>query len=130
MAVVVDSSVILAVALNEPERSAIVDKTAGVELQAPELLLYEIGNALSAMVRRKRLAIDEALAALRQVDRIPIRLTAVELESALGIAFQHRLFAYDAYFLQCAKSNDACLMTLDRQMRRVGRTIGVEILEV
>lgn len=130
MIVIIDSSVVLAVALNEPERSGTLEKTVAAELLAPELLLYEVGNALSAMVRRKRLTIDEALAVLRQIGRIPMRLMPIELESALGIAFQHRLFAYDAYFLQCAKSNGACLMTLDRQMQRVGRTIGVEVLEL
>jgi predicted nucleic acid-binding protein len=127
---VVDSSVVLAVALNEPEREMILKGTAGAELLAPELLPYEIGNALSAMVRRKRLTSEEALAVLRQIDAIPIRLAAVKLEAALKIAFRHQMYAYDAYFLQCAKSYNASLITLDRQMQRISEKLGVTTLEL
>jgi predicted nucleic acid-binding protein len=129
MIVVVDSSVILAVALNEPQREAILESTSESDLLAPELLPYEIGNALSAMVRRKRLTSEEALTVIRQVDRIPIRLAAVRLEAALEIAFRHRIFAYDAYFLHCAQSNNASLITLDQPMQRIAGKIGVKVLE-
>lgn len=130
MAIVIDSSVVLAVALDEPERGTILAKTAAAELLAPELLPYEIGNALSAMVRRNRLSVNEALTVLHHVNRIPIRLTAVRLESALEIAFEQQLFAYDAYFLQCARSHAAPLITLDRQMQRVAKQLGLKVQEL
>ena len=38
----------LATALNKPEKKAIISLTAGHELIAPEILYFEIGNALSA----------------------------------------------------------------------------------
>jgi len=39
----------LAVALDEPEKKRIIDLTSGVDVIAPKILPYEIGNALSAI---------------------------------------------------------------------------------
>jgi predicted nucleic acid-binding protein len=45
MRAVVDTSALLAVVLNEPERANIIAATRGYDLHAPSLLPYEIGNA-------------------------------------------------------------------------------------
>ena len=55
MKIVADTNIFLAVALNEPEKKEIIALTVGHELIAPEILPFEIGNALSALVKRKRL---------------------------------------------------------------------------
>ena len=46
MKLVADTSVFLAVTLEEPERARIIELTAGTELLAPEVLPFEIGNAI------------------------------------------------------------------------------------
>lgn len=55
MNVLVDANIFLAVIMNEPEKKAIIRSTKQAELISPEILPYEIGNALSAMLKRKRI---------------------------------------------------------------------------
>jgi predicted nucleic acid-binding protein len=53
--IVVDASAIIAVILNEPEKSKIIDISDDSLLIAPSSIHWEIGNAISAMFKRKRL---------------------------------------------------------------------------
>jgi hypothetical protein len=50
--VVSDTNIFLAVALNQPEKENIILLTSDTDAVAPEILPYEIGNALSAMIKR------------------------------------------------------------------------------
>jgi hypothetical protein len=61
MDIISDTNIFLAVALNEPEKEKIVQLTAETDAIAPEILPYEIGNALSAMIKRRQITPDEAL---------------------------------------------------------------------
>lgn len=130
MNVVADTSAFLAVVLHEPEREALIQAVAGHELIAPEVLPYEIGNALSAMLKRQRLSGDEALQAWEMVSTIPVTLKSVEIYSALQIAAEDKIYAYDAYFLECAKRYRAPLLTLDSGLRRVAVSQSVNLLEL
>ena len=49
MLLVVDTSVLLAVVLNEPSKAELVRLTTGAGLIAPLSLHWEFGNALSSM---------------------------------------------------------------------------------
>jgi predicted nucleic acid-binding protein len=125
-----DTNIFLAVVLEEPEKREIVRITSSAELFAPEILPYEIGNALSAMVKRGRLDAAQAMAALDVVSRIPVRLSAVDIESALEIALNQNLYAYDAYFLENARRLDLPLLTLDRKMAEVAQILGLDIIMI
>jgi len=61
MKIVANTSTFLAVALREPEREWIAGAAAGHDLVAPEVLPFEIGNALTALVRRRALLLLETL---------------------------------------------------------------------
>lgn len=115
---------------HRPEKPDIVRLTtdAGV-ICAPEILPYEIGNALSAMCRRQKLTEDDAANALRITLRIPVRLMRVDVERALRTATDFGIYAYDAYFLECAKSHGGALITLDQQMKRIASQLGLRVLE-
>lgn len=63
MKIIADTNTFLAVVLNEPEKSEIIRLTTGYDLVAPLILPFEIGNALSAMLKRRRLNSDEVLSA-------------------------------------------------------------------
>jgi len=52
MKIVADTNTFIAVALNEPEKDMIIRLTEGYDLVAPEVLPFEIGNALTAMMKR------------------------------------------------------------------------------
>ena len=56
MKIAVDTNTLLAVAMNEPEKDWLIDVTRGYDLVAPAVLPYEIGNALSSLVRRDVIA--------------------------------------------------------------------------
>lgn len=129
MEIVVDTNIFLAVALNEPEKDCIIELTVDASAIAPEILPYEIGNALSAMVKRRKLSEAAALGAEKSASRIPVRLVEVDVQASLQIALQNRIYAYDAYFMQCARVFSHPLLTLDRRMKRVADQLGVKVLE-
>ena len=130
MAVVVDTSVILTVVLNEPRKATLIRLTTGADLIAPASLHWEIGNALSAMFKRHRLTREEGLQALVEYRKIPIRFLDVRLEDAVALAAQLDIYAYDAYFIACARSQAAALLTVDNGLSSAARTVGLTVLEV
>lgn len=129
MKIVADTNVFLAVALGEPERSFIIALTAGHELVAPQVLPFEIGNALIAMMRKGALESHEVLAGWDAVRAIAVDLRSIDLRSALSLAVRFGTYAYDAYFLECALSLRAPLLTLDRKMKRIARELSIPVLE-
>lgn len=129
MNIVSDTNIFLAVALNEPERSRIIQLTTGTDAMAPEILPYEIGNALSAMIKRKQITTTEALRTLKTASTIPVRLISIDIRAALKLAIKFNIYAYDAYFLQCAISLSCPLITLDRRMKQIANELKIETLE-
>ena len=129
MDIISDTNIFLAVVLNEPEKDAIIEMTSNASAISPEILPYEIGNALTAMVKRKKLSHTDALAALGMAQSISVRLVSVDIQKALEIALEHNIYAYDAYFLQCAKKLSCPLLTLDKHMRKVARILNIDVME-
>jgi predicted nucleic acid-binding protein len=129
MKIVADANTFLTVALNEPERAGIVEVTAGHELVAPEILPFEIGNALTAMMKRGALRPGDVASAWDATQAIPVDLRRVHIRAALGIAAKFGIYAYDAYFLECALTLRSPLLTLDKGMKRVARELSIEVLE-
>lgn len=129
MKVVADTNTFLAVALDEPEKPEIIRATLGHELLAPEVLPFEVGNALTAMMKKRVLEQDELPPAWDAIQQIPVELHRVDIRRALKIAGQHNIYAYDAYFLECAMTTRSPLLTLDRGLKAAAREVGVEILE-
>ncbi len=129
MNIISDTNIFLAVVLNEPEKDAIIEMTPNANAISPEILPYEIGNALTAMVKRKNLTHADALTALGMAESIPVRLVSVNIQKALEIALEHNIYAYDAYFLQCAKKLSLPLLTLDRRMKKVAHSLNIDVME-
>jgi predicted nucleic acid-binding protein len=130
MKIIADTNTFLAVTLNEPERDQIIKLTLGHDLIAPTILPFEIGNALSAMLKRNRLEPDELLSVWDATQQIPVDLRSINIRDALKIASKFNIYAYDAYFLVCALSLRCPLITLDRRMIEVARSLGIQIMEV
>ena len=129
MKIVADTNTFIAVALNEPERDMIIRLTEGHDLIAPEVLPFEVGNALTAMLKRKVLKADEVFLAWEMVQHIPVDLRRIDIGAALKIATQYNIYAYDAYFLECAFNLHSPLLTLDRQMNAIAQEIGIQVME-
>jgi len=118
MDIIVDTNIFLAVVLEEPEKKHIIQVTPDANLISPEVLPFEIGNALSAMIKRKTLTENEALEAEKKTHAIPVRLVAVDIHQSLKLAIKFNIYAYDAYFFQCAK-----------RMKQVAKELNIKILE-
>ena len=127
---VVDASVIIAVIANEPEKEKLIQITKGMELIAPASIHWEIGNAFSAMIKRERISLEQALQALEIYQKIPIRFKEVALSETLKIAAEHRIYAYDAYLIRCAQDHQAVLLTLDRKLARMAEEMNVTAIVV
>jgi len=65
--------------------------------------------------------------AWKMVQHIPVDLRRIEIEAALKLATQYKIYAYDAYFLECAISLHSPLLTLDRQMKVIAQKIGIKL---
>lgn len=130
MDVTVDASVLIAVIGNEPSRERAIALAAGHSLLAPQSVHWEIGNALSAMLKRQRVSLAQALACIDAYRQIPIRLVDLDLRSALVLAEPLRVYAYDAYLLACARQFHTPLMTLDEPLKAAAATLGISVLEV
>ena len=130
MDLVIDTSAIIAVLANEPEKPLLVELTTGVSLLAPQSVHWEIGNAFSAMLKRARVTLDQVHAAVAIYHRIPIRLLDVDLTAALTIAAEFDLYAYDAYLIACARKLRCSLLALDRGLVHAATQAGVPVLEV
>lgn len=130
MQITIDTSALLAVCTNEVQKPRMVELTMGARLLAPVSVHSEMGNALSAMLKRERITLVQALACLDVYKQIPVKWHEVDLSHALSLAHQLDLYAYDAYLLACAESSRSPLLTLDKALIRAAREVGIQTLEV
>lgn len=130
MEVVIDASVLIAVITNEDEKERLVALTSEAELIAPLSVHWEIGNAFSSLLKRKRLTLDEALEAIDIYLQIPVRFVEVELTESLELADELSLYAYDAYLLRCAAKYRLPLLTLDGRLAESAKKKKIQVLEV
>lgn len=84
-----------------------VEITSGHNLTGLGSIPWEIGNAFSLMLKQKRLSLEDAQEGLAIFQSVPVRYVTVDLEHAISIAHANNLYAYDAYFLDCATRNAA-----------------------
>jgi predicted nucleic acid-binding protein len=127
---VVDTSVIIAVIANEPEKSAIIAHTQGAELLAPRSLHWEVGNAFSAMLKRGRITLEQAKAAVDIYEQISLNVVDINLSQALELASRLNIYAYDAYIIACALNQSSPLLTLDGGLSYAAKAAGVTVVEV
>ena len=130
MDIVVDTSVIIAVIANEPEKEMLVKLTQGADLIAPHSIHWEIGNAFSAMFKRGRITLEQALRAIKVYSKISIRFVDVGLEQSLKIADTLNIYAYDAYLVQCAIKYRSPLISLDGNLVNSAKRMKVKVIEV
>ena len=84
MTITIDTTAVVAVINGEPTRARVIGMTAGADVLAPASLPWEVGNAFSAMFKRRTTTEQAALAALALYRRMTIRLVDVKLEAAVA----------------------------------------------
>jgi predicted nucleic acid-binding protein len=113
---------------SDPRVEMAFDTVTRVETRAPNLLYYEIRNALLMSERRKR--ISEAMSAsfLRDVALLPIRLEPPGDDASLMTLARHRkLTLYAAAYLELARREGLPLATLDRALEKAAVAEGVAL---
>lgn len=61
---------------------------------------------------------------------IPVELKPVEIRSALELAVESMIYAYDAYFLECSLHWRCPLLTLDGKLKEIAIRKNIEVLEI
>lgn len=130
MNITIDTSIILAVACGEPSRQRAIELTSGHALIAPKSLHWEVGNALSAMLKRQRITAAQANLCIDSYRQIPIKLIDVDLKQAINLVKKLRIYAYDAYMLACAQQWATPLLTLDDAFKTHAEGLGIAVMEV
>jgi predicted nucleic acid-binding protein len=130
MKIVIDTSVIISVITNENHKDSLIHTTKGASLIAPESLHFEIGNAFSVMLKRNRISIENALLAINLYEKIPIQFCSINLEKSLKISDKLKIYAYDAYFIECAERNRSPLLSIDEGLTNAAIKYGLKIIEV
>ena len=130
MDIVIDTSALIAVIVGESERNRIIELTAGNTLIGPGSIPWEICNAFSAMFKRNRLNLDQAKKGLVIFESIPLRYIKANFFNAVKISRQTKIYAYDAYFIDCAIRQKAPLLTLDQKLKRAAQNKNIITLEV
>lgn len=88
-------------------------------LIAPELLVFEVINALKTCVRSKRITTDIAQQLLREFESWNISYFKIENKSVLKLAVELELSGYDASYVWLAKKRGAQLLTFDKKLAKI-----------
>lgn len=129
MDIVIDTSALVAVILGEPERDALVAVTSGQTLIGPGSIPWEVGNAFTAMLKQRRIEVADAQRGLEIFDSIPVRYVDINMANVVALAARVNMYAYDAYFLDCAARYRAPLLTLERALRRAAEGLGIRLVD-
>jgi len=130
MEIVIDTSAILAVISEQQEKAELIRLTRGATLVAPPSVHWEVGNALSAMFKRRTIVLSEALRLLEAYAAIPIRFIDTTLRQAVELSASLNIYAYDAYVIACAANQRAPILTLDNALSVRARELKLDILQI
>jgi predicted nucleic acid-binding protein len=87
-----------------------------VELLAPTVLLYEVGNALKSSVRQNRLDPIKTSKIYSNFLGFPIQYLSPNYHDTLDISLRYDLSFYDASYLSLALEKNLPLLTLDKKL--------------
>jgi predicted nucleic acid-binding protein len=130
MRIVVDTSTVIAVVVGEAEKVRLIELTKDATIVAPPSIDWEVGNAFTAMLKRSRINLAQAIEAIEVYQEISLEIVEIDLKEAIRLAGKHNIYAYDAYILQCAIEHNLPLISLDQDMINVAKQEGVQVLEV
>ena len=122
---VIDASCILAFLLNQEGCNEVKEIVADSELVAPACLSFEIGNAISKLIKRNLLSIVDGVAVFHEFAKIPIRLIEPNIPSSIVLAGQSDSYSYDAFYINLATQFSLPLFTFDEKMRQISAERGI-----
>jgi predicted nucleic acid-binding protein len=135
---VLDASVTLAWCFPEERAKypdAVLDLLShGAEAFAPAIWPFEVANALLAGEKRQRVTVAQVTSMLGHIARLPISLHPVPAVLAftqiLPLARQTQLTEYGASYLELGLRLGLPLATLDVQLHRAAKSVGLPLLRI
>jgi predicted nucleic acid-binding protein len=128
MEILMDACAIMAVIVKEPERDLIVQLTQDAVMVSPDMVSYEIANALTKMMKKKVIEKERMINAYIFFKKIPVKTVEIDIEKALAIAWDYKIYAYDACYLEAAARLNLPLLTFDSNMIKVGKELGIKTI--
>lgn len=106
---------------------------AGVEAVVPCLWPLEVTNILTAAERRGRITTEVAEEFLADLRELSLTVDPMDVELAFGrirqLAWEHKLTAYDAAYLELAIRKGIPLVTLDADLKKAAISSAVEVFQ-
>jgi len=118
----------MAVIIKEPERDTVIKLTQNAEILSPDMVKYEIANALTKMMKKKVIEKEQMINAFNYFKNIPVRAIEIDFNRTLEIALKFKIYSYDACYLEAAQRLNLPLLTFDGNMIKIGKEIGIELL--
>lgn len=92
-----------------------------LELVAPELLYYEVGNVLKSTILSKRASLEVAQLVYDRFFDLEIQYVRVNFKEVLPLAISEGISFYDASYLFLSRKFGVGLLTLDKKLMRLVR---------
>ncbi len=135
MSLVVDNSIALAWCFEDEHTEPVVDllyRVGQTGALAPLLWPLEALNGLLMAERRRRIGARRRLELSRFLRALPITLDTETAEQAwtttAQLAERHRLSVYDAAYLELSRRRNLPLATLDEDLIKAAKALGIELL--
>jgi predicted nucleic acid-binding protein len=129
MEILLDASAIMAVIADEAESEIVINCTKDATIVSPNVISFGIANGLTKMMKKKIIDSREKMINLfTNFKCIPIETIEINIEKSLEIAWEYKIYAYDAFYLEVAKRFNLPLLTFDGEMAKIGKIMGLDIL--
>lgn len=115
-----------------PQTAAMLDAIAeGAMLEVPALWPLEVANALTVLVRRRRLTADECQAGFGWLRGLRLRvdheMASLAFSRLSELATAHQLSVYDATYLELAQRRRLVLGCKDGPLREAAKRSGIRL---
>ncbi len=114
------------------QTDAMLDAIAeGAIIEVPALWPLEVANALTVLVRRRKLTKDERQTALGWLRALPLRvdheMSSLAFSKLSELATTYHLSVYDAAYLELAQRRKLVLSCNDEPLRKAATECGVDV---
>ena len=132
---VIDASVIIALLLNDETGDVlrVLDDFDSHSIIVPPVWIYEVSNALLIAEQRKRSTPAQTEYWTDIIDgfdyKVDTDMTAITCKDAVSFSRLNHLSPYDMSYLDLAIRSNAKLATLDSDLIRAAKDVGVTVLK-
>jgi predicted nucleic acid-binding protein len=114
------------------ETAAMLDAIeAGALLEVPALWPLEVANALTVLVRRRKLTDDDRQTAITWLRGLPLRvdheMASLAFSKLSEVASAYRLSVYDAAYLELAERRSLVLACKDGPLKKAAKQRGLHL---